>query len=147
MHPIIILVSVIALATSGCALGAARAIAQTRQPDLGQRLQRADADGDGSITREEFTQARAKMFERLDRNGDGFWTRDDTPRLVALRGRGERIGEALIALDKDRDGKVSRDEFVNRPGLMFGRADANHDGTIDSKEMAAFEAAFANRRK
>jgi Ca2+-binding EF-hand superfamily protein len=144
---VILLVSIIALATSGCALGAARAVAQARQPDPGQMLERADANGDGAVTREEFTQARAKLFERLDRNEDGFWTKDDTPRLVARRGRGERIGQALIALDKDGDGKVSREEFVNTPGLMFARADRNGDGTVDAQEMAAFRAAVAERRK
>lgn len=144
---VILLVSVIAFTTSGCAFGAARAVAQARKPDLGQMLERADANGDGTITREEFTQARAKMFERLDRNDDGFWTKDDTPRLAARRGRGERITGALIALDKDGDSKVSRDEFVNTPGLMFERADLNHDGTVDAKEMEAFKAAVASRRK
>lgn len=144
---VILLVSVIALATSGCAFGAARAVAQASRPDLGQMLERADANGDGAVTREEFTQARARMFERLDRNSDGFWTKDDTPRLAARRGRGERIAEALIALDKDGDGKVSRDEFVNTPGLMFQRADMNHDGTVDAKELAAFQAAVASRGK
>jgi hypothetical protein len=56
---------------SGCMM-AARAVAQQRQPDPSRIFDKADTNGDGVITREEFHAARERMFVRLDRNGDGY---------------------------------------------------------------------------
>lgn len=143
---IILTVCLVALTTSGCVGMAVRAVAQPRKPDLSKLLDRADANGDGIITNAEFTAARATMFDRLDRNHDGYLTKDDTPRFVLRqRSNGNRAQEILLMLDKDGDGRVSRDEFVNSPSLIFQRADANHDGQVDAAELAAFKAAVAAR--
>ena len=143
---LVIVVLLAALTTSGCIGMAVRAVAQPRKPDFLKLLERADANGDGTITAAEFTDARAKMFTRLDRNNDGYLTKDDTPRLALRRsGNGERMQDMLLMLDKDGDGRISRDEFVNSPSLLFQRADTNHDGAIDQAELAAFKAAMAAR--
>lgn len=42
----------------------------TQQPGAMQRFRRDDRDGDGNVTREEFSGGR-RLFERLDRNADG----------------------------------------------------------------------------
>ena len=44
----------------------------------GARLfERADADGNGTLTRAELETAAAAMFKQRDRNGDGFITLDE----------------------------------------------------------------------
>jgi Ca2+-binding EF-hand superfamily protein len=142
-----VIIPVVALTTSGCVATAVRAIAQPRKPDFVQMLEKADANGDGNITKLEFTDARAKMFARLDRNGDGYLTKEDVPRFAARRsGNGDRLQQAELMLDKDGDGRISRDEFVNSPTLLFDRADTNHDGVVDKNELAAFKAAKAARQ-
>ena len=142
-----VIISLVALTTSGCVATAVRAIAQPRKPDFVQMLEKADANGDGNITKAEFTDARAKMFTRLDRNGDGYLTKDDAPRFAARRsGKGDQLQQAELMLDKDGDGRISRDEFVNGPSLLFDRADTNPDGIGDKNELAAFKAAMAARQ-
>jgi Ca2+-binding EF-hand superfamily protein len=51
----------------------------------------------------------------------------------------------MTVLDKDGDGRISRDEFVAGPNPLFDRADANRDGVIDATELAAFHADTAAR--
>lgn len=48
------------------------------QPPRGL-LKHADANGDGTISRKEFTDAGDKMFARLDENGDGKLAMDEMP--------------------------------------------------------------------
>ena len=141
-------ITLLALCTSGCAGVAMRAVAASRTPDPVQLLRNADANGDGMITQAEFRDARAKLFARLDRDGDGFLTSADKPRRMAARraGGGDRLAEAMRGLDKDGDGKVSRDEVVDNPGLMVQRADATHAGVVARQELEAFQAAAAARR-
>ena len=43
--------------------------------------------------------------------------------------------ERLRAMDKDGDGRVSREEFTGRPA-MFDRLDANHDGFLDPSDRS-----------
>jgi Ca2+-binding EF-hand superfamily protein len=143
----ILVVSLIALSVSGCAAVARNALAAGARPDISQMLANADENGDGKISRAEFTEARAKLFARIDRNGDGFLTKDDVPQGLLGRRRGDgRLQQAMTMLDKNGDGRISRDEFVNGPGLLFDRADTNHDGVIDAQELAAFRAVIAARK-
>jgi len=143
----ILVVSLIALSVSGCAAVARKAVAAGARPDISQMLANADENGDGRISRAEFTAARAKLFARFDRNGDGFLSKDDVPQgLFGRRRGGDRMQQAMTMLDKNGDGRISRDEFVNGPGLLFERADANHDGVIDAQELAALRAVIAARK-
>lgn len=55
----------------------------------GMMLRRADSDGDGTISRVEFTSAALARFDRADANGDGTVTADER-RAVAGDRRGRR---------------------------------------------------------
>ena len=60
-------------------------------------------------------------------------------RLKRLNGAGidpARMTQRLMRMDKDQDGKVSREEFSGRP-QMFERIDANHDGYLEAAEIQA----------
>jgi len=50
-----------------------------------------------------------------------------------------------MAHDKNKDGKVSRDEMPRQMTRMLDRADSNNDDAIDEKEAKAMEARFRQR--
>jgi hypothetical protein len=49
-------------------------------------------------------------------------------------------GMDLSSLDKDKDGKISQDEAPERMRENFGMVDANKDGFVDARELAALKA-------
>jgi Ca2+-binding EF-hand superfamily protein len=98
----------------------------------------ADTDHDGRISRAEFQAARLARFTELDRNGDGVISREDFSRILAFRPQAAPRIDALIAeCDLNHDGKVTREEMARAPARVFDMADANHDGFVDQSELAA----------
>ncbi len=75
----------------------------------------------------------AKRFARMDANGDGVITAADLEARSA-----ERIGwfqKKLHVLDKDSDGKVSREEFTARAQQRFADLDLHKDGKITIADL------------
>jgi Ca2+-binding EF-hand superfamily protein len=101
-------------------------------------FERADANNDGSVSKEEFIAARGQQFSKLDRNSDGYLDSSDVPERLAERrkqnGGGETHGRQF---DTDGDGKVSKDEFINGRTLIFDRADTDKNNVLDAKELTA----------
>lgn len=112
-------------------------------------LKQLDSDSDGKVSRWEFAkgkrvaqlpeEARTKIFDRLDKNDDGFiMARELKP------AQGDRHGRFLVKSDKDKDGRISREEFIANPPFaqadperlnkMFDRMDENLDGFLDRKD-------------
>lgn len=110
-------------------------------------LDNADANGDGAITRAEFTAARAERFDKMDRNKDGAISRADLPRMKRAAQKLEPLIDLLVTQsDADHDGKVTRAEFANSPMPIFDRSDTNGDGVIDRDERAAARQRLAAAR-
>ena len=116
------------------------AFSQTESPEQGRGrhqkgrlLKRADANGDGQISRDEWKR-NPRGFDRLDGNRDGVISRDEAQQ--AARDRVERRHKALERIDKNNDGQISRDEWPRGPE-GFDRLDQNHDGLLTREELAA----------
>jgi Ca2+-binding EF-hand superfamily protein len=99
-------------------------------------LRRADADGDGKVTKAEFVKARTadieEGFARIDTNGDGILDEAEAERAAAIMrggagpgrepGRrpegpspgpaGDDLDGPFQRMDRDGDGKLSREEFA-----------------------------------
>ncbi|MCG3126186.1 MAG: hypothetical protein CHACPFDD_01016 [Phycisphaerae bacterium] len=109
-----------------------------------------DKDRDGSLSREEIDDA-ANVLRALDRDEDGVVTAEEARPRRERRGPGGPGGDAedrpgpgfggrggfVMRFDSDKDGFVTRDEYVSGAEEQFNRFDGNHDGKIDADEAAA----------
>lgn len=121
-----------------------------------QRLQAADKDGDGIVSREEWQKAfgdsRMERFDSLRGDDEGGVRLEGLRERMVERGRGAQGGnrmdpearraylERLIEnLDKDGNGEVSWEEFqTGRPGAsrqVFDRMDHNNDGVLSEADL------------
>lgn len=109
---------------------------------------KADADGDGKISLQEFIAARSKIFERIDVNHDGQITKDE---VAAFQGHMEnaRAG-AIIRSGKDRpeggrqierlsmltaNGPVTRAQWDALLTKRFQKLDTAGTGYITMEQM------------
>ncbi len=99
-----------------------------------------DTDKDRNFSAEELTNS-SKALLSLDKNEDGQLTADEFGMRRGERGerggRGGRGGNPMSRLDKDGDGKISKDEAPERMRERFDDIDANSDGFIDAEEQKA----------
>ncbi|MBA5779103.1 EF-hand domain-containing protein [Stappia sp. F7233] len=129
-----------------------------------ERFGKADTNGDGGVTLEEFKPAfadtfaerRVRSFQRLDRDGDGKVTeaefarrgerqfarldRDDDDSIESddrggRRGYGRGGGMLLELFDTDDDGDVSREEFTSGRAELFAKADKDGDNAVTLAEF------------
>ena len=78
-------------------------------------LQRMDTDHDGRVSRAEYVAWMMRNFEAFDVDGNGVLEGDELP-------PGSR--------------PVTRDDYRASLEAAFARQDANHDGFLDSRELA-----------
>jgi Ca2+-binding EF-hand superfamily protein len=98
------------------------------------RFAAMDADGDGTLTPAEMSQGmRALMFDMLDTDGSGAIERAE----FMDRDQAQRMGgKRFQRMDRDGDGLVDRDEMGAMTDRMLERLDANGDGVLDADELA-----------
>jgi Ca2+-binding EF-hand superfamily protein len=129
------------------------ALAGAALADKGQGMfGRADANGDGFVSKEEFAAGRDKMFAKLDANGDGAVDQAEVDKMReawqqrrAEKAQAEGTTQAdkpkrehkgfLARIDADSDGKVTTAEFAAAGDRMFAKFDANGDGKLAQDEM------------
>lgn len=105
--------------------------------DLIERMDQADANRDGDVTRAELIAWRTANFTRFDRNRDGVLSDSDIPRFVRGTSIGAQFDELKVQFDTNRDGRVTRDEFIGAPTVLFDAADGNHDNVLTRAERDA----------
>ncbi len=126
-------ITLAALALAGASFGAQAAESGAR----GERLRKADANGDGLVSREEAKAAPrlAKHFDEIDANKDGQVSPEE---MRAFHEK--RHAEHWKRLDANGDGQVSKAEAqASAPRLFenFESLDANKDGQLSREELQA----------
>lgn len=123
---------------------------QPGQPGGFQRLnpvlQALDTDGDGELSADEIKNA-SKTLMKLDKNGDGKLSGEEI-RPAGFGGAGgfgrpgggrggdpKEMIERFKGFDKNKDGKLSKDELPEFLQQQFERGDANKDGFLDEAEI------------
>lgn len=112
-----------------------------------------DADGDGVLTVAEIETTRDRAFSRADGNGDGTLTREEfqagrsgpgpasavPPELQRRSGTpNDRRGTRFDELDRNKDGVVTRAEYITDGRARFAAADRNRDRRLTKAEFRAY---------
>lgn len=111
-----------------------------RQQRFDARFAEMDTDRNGQISKAEFQVSRDARMEKVAERREARAERGgpDGARKGWMRHRGGKAGMmGGRGIDADKDGTITRAEFVARPIAMFDRADANKDGTVTAEEMKA----------
>jgi Ca2+-binding EF-hand superfamily protein len=58
----------------------------------------------------------------------------------------QMMQQKLKAMDKDGDGAISKQEFLDQAEKRFNKLDKNGDGKITQDELAAVKEGFKNRK-
>lgn len=137
MSPIRLAAIVAVAALSGTSLAMAQRMGSGKEHETGDPLvtaaSRWDANHDGTYTCDEWKQYAARIFTLADKNSDGFLNKEEFKHL----GKFEPIfaDADMDDFDENHDGRVSRQEFVNKPNPFFLRFDANGDCKVTPEEL------------
>jgi Ca2+-binding EF-hand superfamily protein len=105
-------------------------LAQRPQPfTRKQILESADINRDGRIGRVEFLERMKEAFFFIDADKDGY--------VVIAEYQLIQVGDPkrFAPADRNKDGKLSIDEFLKITSGDFDAADKNDDGVVDEEEM------------
>lgn len=123
----------------------------------GRMMAMLDSNGDGAIGDDEAAAIADRMFSRIDSNGDGSVSQDEF--TSGPRGRGMKQGggwrawlglssdeaaavqkvraDKFAALDTDKNGSLSKQEFFAEAKARFAAADTDKDGKVTPWEFRA----------
>jgi Ca2+-binding EF-hand superfamily protein len=82
---------------------------------------------------------------RGGRGGEAGGRGGEAGRGAGARGGSGEMVERMMAMDKNNDGKISKEEAPERMKTMFDRVDSDSDGFIDKSEIEAMAARVGGR--
>jgi Ca2+-binding EF-hand superfamily protein len=111
------------IATTASLLLLCTGVAAAQQQSMyeGQQDQ-LDTNDSGAVNRQEYQAFMTKAFEKLDADNNGSLDKTETADVLNA--------DQFASTDADGDGRVSRDEFMNRVMKDFSAADKSGDGRL-----------------
>ncbi|MDQ2093569.1 EF-hand domain-containing protein [Rhodobacteraceae bacterium 10Alg 79] len=116
----------------------------------GHFIENWDIDGDGKVTLEEVTERRGDVFVTFDADEDGRLSSEEHDMFDEARandikemgggqgqgnGRNPANGMARVVTDTNKDGFVTREEFMAAVPAWFARMDKNGDGVVTQEDF------------
>lgn len=112
--------------------------------DKAAKMDKMDANHDGTVTSAEHAAGAQQMFTAMDTNKDGYVTATEMDAHWAAKGKGEKAAKMKMSsadkikeIDTDGDGRLSAAEHSAGSAKMFARMDADGDGKLTAAEMQA----------
>lgn len=116
-------------------------------------IKRFDKNGDGMLDKDEMPPFMARGFDKFDGDNNGKLDKKEVEQMLqGLRQRFPAGGDAKAAspaeldkhvdkmleiMDKNKDGKISKDEAQGKLAEFFDNIDRNKDGALDREELRA----------
>jgi Ca2+-binding EF-hand superfamily protein len=122
-------------------------------PSAEEVFKRIDKNGDGVISKQEFMAAYAEFQKKIrNRQGQGPVGPGAAGPVAAGRPNLDRLLSHIDAVfsrfDKNKDGKLTKDEVPAAVWERISKADANHDGAVTKEELkAAFQKRIQEEKK
>ena len=122
------------LAATAIGIGAAGLLPTVLRPAAAaakrsRAMQLLDPDKNGTVSLDEAKRAASAVFDRLDRNKNG---------VLNKRELGGRVTpQEFVVADPDKDGTLTKAEYLTVVERRFKAADPDNDGTIDEKELTS----------
>ncbi|MGH7429607.1 MAG: EF-hand domain-containing protein [Candidatus Methylomirabilaceae bacterium] len=113
----------------------AAAVASGQQPSPAQLrsiFDKADQNNDGHLDRLEFLSRQTEVFNFIDADTDAYLTAVEIRRHYPMMTQRD-----FEAADRDRDGKLSLDEFLRAASMDFHQADKDQNGKMNFEEFLA----------
>ena len=113
-----------------------------------------DKNDDAKISKDEAPEDLKLFFDDLDSNKDGFIDEKEAQSIVEEEKKNEKAQPAtgkvtakqmIEYMDKNSDGKISKEEASAELKKSFQYVDSNKDGMIDEKEAQAM-ADYVNKQ-
>jgi Ca2+-binding EF-hand superfamily protein len=118
----------------GALMGTQLAFGQSPPPLTAQQMiESADRNNDGRIDRVEFLMQMTDVFYLIDSDKDGSIIIAEYRQIIAGADT-----KRVQAADRNKDGKLSLDEFRKAISQDFDAADRNDDGVLDAEEIDIF---------
>ena|SRR5207248_1971738 len=100
---------------------------QTQRPNINAFLERYDTDHDGTLSLEEIKKAAVERFKALGRKHKGYLSRSQLGGILTF--------QQFRKADKVKQRTIDEKEFLAVVEALFQRADVDHDGSLDNKEL------------
>ena len=110
------------------------------QAGRGEFFKNADKNNDGKVSKDEVPAEAWERLGKLDKDSDGAVSKEE---MAAMAGRGGPGGpgvggpQMFERADKNKDGKISKDEAPDQAWERLSKLDKDGDGAVSKEEMAA----------
>lgn len=125
-----------ALPVSNTVWAASRHAVAAGEAQVRQLLTLMDTDQNGMVSRAEFMRFMEAEFEALDIDHNGELDPGELAHTQIWAAGAGRVEQLLRLMDKDRNGKVSRAEYMRFMEAEFNRLDVDRSGELSPQELS-----------